>query len=488
MARSARLRPTPADQALRALSTGANYNRLWLGFGAAMLLLGKGPVRRAGVRGLLAVGLASGVANGVAKPLFPRRRPPDESVPFVRRLVTPPVSSSFPSGHAASAAAFVTGVALESPATAVALAPVAAAVGYSRVHIGVHWPSDVAAGALLGAGVALGTRRWWALRPDEPALVGETETVDPLPHGRGLLLVANVLSGSGAAEEVLAEVRAALPAARILPLDHERTLDEQIAEHLGSGEVRALGVLGGDGTVSGLAEIAVREQLPLAVFAGGTLNHFAKDAAVEDVAHTASALDAGAVAQVDVAAVDLDGEGERVFVNTASLGGYPDFVHLRERWEHRIGKWPAAGIAMVRVLLRAQPLHAVVDGVPVALWMLFVGNGSYSPADQIPMSRPELHRGVIDVRYLRADVAFSRTRLVWATLTGTLAESATYVRRATDRLDVRISSGPVSLATDGEVGYRGTEFRFTSRPGALRIFRGASGHIGGGSDVGARGD
>ncbi|WP_083884212.1 bifunctional phosphatase PAP2/diacylglycerol kinase family protein [Nocardia higoensis] len=469
--RSARLRPSPADRALRTLSAGANYNRLWLGFGAAMVLLGSGPVRRAGVRGLLATGLASGVANGIAKPLFPRRRPPDESVPFVRRLGTPPVSSSFPSGHSASAAAFVTGVALESPATAVAVAPVAVAVGYSRVHIGVHWPSDVVAGALLGAGVALGTRRWWALRPDEPALVGENERIEPLPHGRGLLLVANALSGSGAAEEVLAEVRSALPAARIVPFDHERTLDEQLAEHLNSGQVRALGVLGGDGTVSGVAEIAVREQLPLAVFAGGTLNHFAKDAGVDDADHTASALDAGAVARVDVAAVDLDGGGERVFVNTASLGGYPDFVHLRERWEHRIGKWPAAGIAMVRVLLRAEPLHATVDGVPMALWMLFVGNGRYSPADQIPMSRPELHRGTIDVRYLRADVPFSRTRLVWATLTGTLADSATYVRRAAERLEVRISSGPVSLATDGEVGYRGTEFAFTSRPGALRIFR-----------------
>src|SRR5690606_29494910 len=319
--RSARLRPSPADRALRTLSASANHNRLWIGCGAAMALLGRGPVRRAGVRGLLATGLASGIANGVAKPLFPRRRPPDESVPFVRRLVTPPVSSSFPSGHSASAAAFVTGVALESPATAAAVAPVAAAVAYSRVHIGVHWPSDVVAGALLGAGIALGTRRWWALRPDEPAAVGAQDRVEPLPHGRGLLLVANALSGSGAAEEVLAQVRAALPAARIVPFDHEREFGEQIAEHLAVGDVRALGVLGGDGTVSGVAEIAVRERLALAVFAGGTLNHFAKDAGVVDLAHTASALNAGLVAEVDVAAVDLDGQGERIFVNTASLGG-----------------------------------------------------------------------------------------------------------------------------------------------------------------------
>ncbi len=471
VARSARVRPTRADRALRLLSTSANHNRLWLGFGAAMLLLGDRPTRRAGARGLLAVALASGIANGVAKPLFPRRRPPDESVPFVRRLVKPPVSSSFPSGHAASAAAFVTGVGLESPAAAAVVAPVAAAVGYSRVHIGVHWPSDVVAGALLGAGVALGTHRWWAVRVDEPALVGVAEQVDPLPQGRGLLLVANTLSGSGAAEVHLAQVRAGLPAARILAFDPDRDLDEQVTDALRAGEVTALGVLGGDGTVSAVAEIAVREKLPLAVFAGGTLNHFARDAGVDSAEATVAALRAGTVVRVDTARVALDGDDSRVFVNTASLGGYPDFVRLRERWEHRIGKWPAAGIAMVRVLLRAQPLHALVDGVPVALWMLFVGNGRYSPADQIPMSRPELHRGTLDVRYLRADVAFSRTRLIWATLTGTLAHSATYVRHETDRLEVRVGGGAVSLATDGEVGYRGTHFVFGSEPGALALFR-----------------
>ncbi|WP_433192300.1 bifunctional phosphatase PAP2/diacylglycerol kinase family protein [Nocardia sp. CA-107356] len=473
VARTARVRPTPADRFLRTLSRSANYNRLWLVM-AAMLALGggRGP-RRAALRGLVSVALAGSVANGVAKPLFPRRRPPDESVPFVRRLVTPPVSSSFPSGHAASAAAFVTGVALESPATAVAIAPIAAAVGYSRVHIGVHWPSDVLAGAALGSAIALGTRRWWARREDVPAELGQLRQIAPVSNGSGLLLVTNAQSGGSGADQ-LRSLRERLTAAEIVEVNDD--LAAQLDHRASRDDVVALGVFGGDGTVSAVAAAAIEHGLPLAVFAGGTLNHFARDTGVERLEHTLTALESGEAVQTDTALVRSDGLAPRTFVNTASLGGYPDFVRTRERWEPRLGKWPAAGIAMVTALSRAQPLPATIDGVDTAIWMLFVGNGHYRPTDQVPMARPLLHQGTLDVRYLRADVPFSRIRLIWATLTGTLDRSATYVHRRAERLTVHIDSGPVALATDGEVDSSGTDFAFTSRPATLTLFRPADPH------------
>lgn len=474
VARSARVRPTPVDRFLRTLSTSANYSRLWLVVAAVLALLDGRAPRRAAVRGLVSVALASSVANGVAKPLFPRRRPPDESVPFVRRLVTPPVSSSFPSGHAASAAAFATGVALESPATAVVIAPIAAAVGYSRVHIGVHWPSDVLAGAALGSAIALGTRRWWAQREDVPAELGPDLRVAPVSNGGGLLLVTNTQSGGGTDAEQLRSLRESLPHATVLEVTDD--LAAQLDDRACRDDIVALGVFGGDGTVSAVAAAAVEHRLPLAVFAGGTLNHFARDTGVERLENTLTALASGQVVQTDTAEVRSDGLAPRTFVNTASLGGYPDFVRTRERWESRLGKWPAAGIAMVRALFRAQPLRVSIDGVDTGIWMLFVGNGHYRPAHQIPMARPALHHGALDVRYLRADMPLSRTRLIWATLTGTLDHSATYVHRRSERLTVRVDSGPVALAADGEVDDRGTDFTFTSRPATLTLFRPADAH------------
>jgi membrane-associated phospholipid phosphatase len=67
-----------------------------------------------------------------------RRGPPD------RRPGWTPVTTSFPSGHAAAAAAFATGVGLEMPALAAPVGALAAAVGISRVVNDVHHPSDIA--------------------------------------------------------------------------------------------------------------------------------------------------------------------------------------------------------------------------------------------------------------------------------------------------------------------------------------------------------
>jgi undecaprenyl-diphosphatase len=61
-----------------------------------------------------------------------------------------PDSTSFPSGHSASAFAFAEGVSTAAPALGVPVRLLAVAVAYSRVHTGVHYPGDVVAGSLIG--------------------------------------------------------------------------------------------------------------------------------------------------------------------------------------------------------------------------------------------------------------------------------------------------------------------------------------------------
>uniref|UniRef100_UPI00240A5056 phosphatase PAP2 family protein n=1 Tax=Saccharomonospora viridis TaxID=1852 RepID=UPI00240A5056 len=192
---SAALPHTPADIALVRLSRWADKGRLWW-FVAALLAIRKGPSRRAALRGLAALGIASAVANLVGKPLLPRRRPAAEAVPEVRRLRIHPTSSSFPSGHAASAAAFVTAAALESPRLGAALIPLGTAVAHSRLHTGVHWPSDIGAGAALGALTALATRHWWPPHPDARAHTTHPADAPALPEGERVLTVVNRSSGT----------------------------------------------------------------------------------------------------------------------------------------------------------------------------------------------------------------------------------------------------------------------------------------------------
>ncbi|WP_052030538.1 bifunctional phosphatase PAP2/diacylglycerol kinase family protein [Rhodococcus triatomae] len=464
------LPPSSLDGGLRVLSTAANHSVLWMGTAAGMAVVG-GRARRAAVRGLLAVAGASALSNAVLKPIFPRRRPPAGSVEFAHRRGLPsPRSSSFPSGHSASAAAFATGVALEYPAAGLVVAPVACAVAYSRVHTGVHWPSDVVVGAGVGAAIALATRRWWAVRSEDPATLGPDHPALALPDGDGMIVFANPGSGSDG-DDPVSEIEGYLPGARIVEFDADRDFAEQIDDAVADLSPKALGVCGGDGTVVTVAAAAVRNDLPLAVFPGGTLNHFARDAGAGDIASTAQALADGDAELVDLGRVGVDGDEPLTFVNTASLGGYPDAVRLRERWQPRLGKWPAAALAMVRVLASAEPLRVEIDGRPHSVWMLFVGNGRYSPADQVPMSRPELHRGILDVRYLLADHRWSRLRLVAAALTGTLGTSRTYVQRRVPDVSVTVNGPKVALATDGEVVADGRQFDFRSDPQSVVLYR-----------------
>lgn len=466
-ARSARLPRTWADPALRELSRAANHGLLW--FAVAGVLAGRrGQTRRAALRGVAAIAGASTTANLVGKSLFPRRRPAAELIPMRRRVVRWPVSSSFPSGHAASAAAFTTAVAMESPVAGALVAPVAAAVAYSRVHTGVHWPSDVVAGAALGVGMGVATRRWWPVRADEPAAAWTVSRLPRLADGAGLAVLVNPSSGGGA-EDPTELVRQAWPAAEVHRLAEG---GDPVAElqRLADG-ASALAVAGGDGTVSAAAAVAAERKLPLAVIPAGTLNHFARDLGVTGVDEVREAVAEGVGSAVALATVVVDDGEPRWYVNTASLGGYPDMVRIREQLEGRLGKWLAAGVALARVLKRAQPVEVELDGQAHRIWLLFVGNGSYRPKGMAPTSRERLDSGLLDVRYLRADVSWSRSRFVGAALLGALHRSRTYVQCDVAEIDVRVRSAEVRIATDGEVGPAGRRFRFAARPDALAAYR-----------------
>ena len=145
--------PTPAlDVTMRRLSNAANHSLIWLGVAAGLSVTGR-TGRKAAARGLLAIGVTSAVVNLGIKPLSTRRRPDrvQAGVPD-QRQVSMPRSTSFPSGHSASAFAFATAVSRDNPWLAIAIQFLAGGVAYSRVHTGVHYPGDTIVGALIGVG------------------------------------------------------------------------------------------------------------------------------------------------------------------------------------------------------------------------------------------------------------------------------------------------------------------------------------------------
>lgn len=93
--------------------------------------------------------------NLVLKPLGNRRRPDRDmhAVPIARHVAMPR-STSWPSGHSASAFAFASGVSAAWPQVGIPLSVAASLVAYSRVHTGVHYPSDTIAGTVSGVALA----------------------------------------------------------------------------------------------------------------------------------------------------------------------------------------------------------------------------------------------------------------------------------------------------------------------------------------------
>ena len=117
-----------------------------------------GLYRRWGVLGLtlIAVALSDWSAAGI-KALVDRERPPLR-YPEPKTLVRVPHDASFPSGHAATSFAAATMLSFAFPAFAPALLLLAAAVAFSRVYVGVHYPLDVLGGAALGSLMAIAIR------------------------------------------------------------------------------------------------------------------------------------------------------------------------------------------------------------------------------------------------------------------------------------------------------------------------------------------
>ena len=101
------------------------------------------------------------------------RARPSSVYPSPRPLVHAPHDGSFPSGHATASFACATVLAFHAPRAAPVFFILAAAIAWSRVYVGVHYPLDVLGGAALGVAIAIALR-WLSaslprLRPARPA-------------------------------------------------------------------------------------------------------------------------------------------------------------------------------------------------------------------------------------------------------------------------------------------------------------------------------
>ncbi|WP_030562123.1 bifunctional phosphatase PAP2/diacylglycerol kinase family protein [Streptomyces aureocirculatus] len=472
-----------AEPVLPRLSRSANHGLLWFGIAAGMWAVGGTRERRAAVRGAASLALASATVNTLGKRAVRRSRPALDTVPVIRHLTRQPVTSSFPSGHAASAVAFTVGAALESRRWGAAIAPVAASVAFSRVYTGVHYPSDVLVGASLGAGAAFAVRGLVPSRSQLPPPARPRVDAPALPEGEGLFVVVNPSSGAQPQlADPVRQLKIALPRAEVIIYEPDAgPLPDVIAEAARDAARcgGVLGICGGDGTVNAAVAPALAYDVPLMVLPGGTFNHFAADLGTETITEACAAVARGTAVRVDVGRISAvatphspapaDAEAT-YFLNTFSLGSYPELVRLREHWSPRIGGPAATVLSAGRILRTNEPLRAVVNGRRRAMWLLFAGNGAYRNVGIAPVRRHDLADGLLDVRIAHGG-RFARTRLLATALAGGLARTRLYASAHSRRLLVTGLPEGTQMAYDGEVRDAPAALRVDKLLEALTVYR-----------------
>ena len=127
---------------------------LFLALVVGLFLLGNRPMQRAAVAAGASAGLALAAAVGLSVSLA-RARPFASDPSHVRLLIPHAADAGFPSDHATAAFAIATALLLRDRRYGLPALVLAAVLAIGRVAAGVHFPSDVVAGAALGSSVAL---------------------------------------------------------------------------------------------------------------------------------------------------------------------------------------------------------------------------------------------------------------------------------------------------------------------------------------------
>ncbi|MBC6460534.1 bifunctional phosphatase PAP2/diacylglycerol kinase family protein [Actinomadura sp. HBU206391] len=459
------------ESVLPTLSRAADNSLLWFGTAAAFGLSRKPHLRRAALRGVIGISVASPIANLAGKHAFRRKRPILDLVPQGRRRWAVPTSHAFPSGHAAAATAFATAVAMEArPRISLPIAGLAAAVALSRVYTGAHYPGDVLAGIGIGAGAGIATRLVWPARPSVSHVVrtGGVECDSPTitEDGQGIVAVVNPDAGPG--PSIADTIGKQLPAAEIVELGP----DDDVASILdkAAGRAEVLAVAGGDGTMNAGAQAALKHDVTLLPIPGGTLNRFARTLGIETVPDAIAAYRSGCVTRVDVGRVEQPDGEDLVFLNTASFGAYTELVDRRERLEDRLGKWPALAVAATRVLRNWEPDEVVIDGRIRHVWLAFIGNCEYGTRGTTPTWRRRLSDGRLDIRLITTSGPSGRLRALAAVLVGHLRLTPGYSAWHAGAMRLSAPEGRLRLARDGETCEVQPSVVFGKHPAALQVF------------------
>lgn len=307
----------------------------------------------------------------------------------------------------------------------------------------------------------------YALRRDRNAVRGAPTPGAPVAAARRPVLILNLRSGGGKAEQfhLVDECRARGIEAVVLEEGDDLL---HLAEDALDRGADVIGMAGGDGSQALVATVASRRGVPMVCIPAGTRNHFALDLGLDrdDVVGSLDAFGPAVERTIDLATVN-----GRVFVNNVSLGVYAKIVQSAE---YRDAKGQTAAKLLPDLVgPEAEPFvlrFTGPEGEPHdAAHIIQVSNNPYQMTGIDGFgSRARLDTGRLGVVTAEVSTPADAAALVAAQLTGHPEAYAGYLEWTTPTFVVA-SDGPVEAGVDGEALLLDPPVEFRIQPGALRV-------------------
>lgn len=244
-------------------------------------------------------------------------------------------------------------------------------------------------------------------------------------------------------------------------------LDEHIRSKLRPYLTRdfSIAAVGGDGTISAVAQHVAGTPAVLIPLPGGTLNHFTKDLGIEqDIATALRAARHTTPRRIDIASAN-----DLRFINNSSIGLYPQSLRTRKLTERVLGKWPAAVYGVLRAFVRYRTYHVVINDQAFDTPFIFVGNGDYHLTSNTINGRISLDDGKLSIYIVRSNSRAALVRLFCRALFGKLRSDHEFIHFTTTSLTIETRRRTVSVSHDGEVSKLASPITYSIHPKSLWI-------------------
>lgn len=223
--------------------------------------------------------------------------------------------------------------------------------------------------------------------------------------------------------------------------------------------------IGGDGTLSSVANEIAGSTAIFAPLPGGTLNHFTKDLGIpQDLDEAVQNIAKMHIKKIDVATIN-----DTVFLNNSSLGIYPTSLQFRSSTGDKIGKWPAAVAGFLKALFHYKLYSITINGDTFKTPFIFIGNNDYHLTDMPSGGRRYINKGILSIYAVKTGSRLEILKQLFYMITRRFDMVTKIETWTTPSITIHTKRTTVSVSRDGELQKMTSPLEYKVLAGALNV-------------------